>query len=350
MTTPSTASDDPHEIQDAGSLLGLHTVAAQILVFAYVVTFAVVSWTDSPPGGFWYEFAAWIVVSIGAVALILVPGDPLPLSATLGLTVVGPVAINLNFVRTPLPLEGHLPLWTLGAATAIYAYMCVRGRTAWAWIGMLTMLASCMVWTAAGGEGAFYGLSISVINLAPLLMATFFAWTIRPAARSIFELRRQRTLRVAAEAAGAAILEERDARLAELDELARPLLEQLAQPHPLTPDVRLRAKLIEARLRDSLRAPALDTPRIAEAARQARTRGVDVVLLDDHGMDAASPAVCAEIFRAVAGALDRADAGTLTVRILPPHRDTLVTVLHSTPDDTTRLEYGLTGKALAPRV
>ncbi|WP_020106320.1 hypothetical protein [Nocardia sp. 348MFTsu5.1] len=350
MIGSSNALDDPNEIQDAGSLLGLHTVAAQILVFAYVVTFAVVSWTDPPPGGFWYEFAAWFVVSIGAVALILIPGDPIPLSATLGLTVVGPIAINLNLVKTPLPLEGHLPLWALGASTAIYAYMCVRGRTLWAWIGMLTTLASCMVWTSAGGEGALYGLSISVINLAPLLMATFFAWTIRPAATSIFELRRQGTLRVAAEAAGVAILEERDARLAELDELARPLLEQMAMPQPLTEEVRLRAKLIEARLRDSLRAPALDTPKIEAAARLARTRGVDVVLLDDHGLDDTPPAVCAKIYRAVTDALDRADTGTLTIRVLPPQRDTLVTVLHSTPDAVTRLEYGHTGEVLAPRL
>ncbi|MFP3670378.1 hypothetical protein SB717_35415, partial [Priestia sp. SIMBA_032] len=91
--------------------------------------------------------------------------------------------------------EGHLQLWTLGASTAIYAYMAVRGRPLWAWIGMLATLVSCMVWTATEGEGALYGLSISVVNLAPLLMATFFAWTIRPAARSIFELRRQGTLR-----------------------------------------------------------------------------------------------------------------------------------------------------------
>jgi hypothetical protein len=206
------------------------------------------------------------------------------------------------------------------------------------------------VWTAMAGEGALYGLSISVINLAPLLMATFFAWTIRPAARSIFELRRQGTLRVAAEAAGKAILEERDARLAQLDELARPLLEQMTESRPLTEDERLAAKLVEARLRDSLRAPALDRPPIPAVARQARSRGVDVVLLDDHGLDTAPPEVCTEICRAITDALIRADTGTLTIRVLPPHRDALVTVLHSTPDDTTRVEYGHNGKALAPRL
>lgn len=350
MTLSRTTIDDPKSVGDAGSLLGLHTLAARILVAAYIVTFAVVSWTDPPADGLWYEFAAWIVVSIGAISLISIPGDPLPIPAAIFLTVVGPIAINLNFVTTELPLEGHLQLWTLGASTAIYAYMAVRGRPLWAWIGMAATLVSCMVWTAMAGEGALYGLSISAINLAPLLMATFFAWTIRPAARSIFELRRQGTLRVAAEAAGIAILEERDARLAQLDELARPLLEQMAVPRPLTEDEQLAAKLVEARLRDSLRAPALDTPPIADAARAARSRGVDVVLLDDHGLDTAPPEVRAEIHHGVIEALTRACTGTVTIRVLPPDRDALVTVLHSTPDDTTRVEYGHNGQPLAPRL
>ena len=61
---------------------------------------------------------------------------------------------------------------------------------------------------------------------APLLMATFFAFTIRPLAAAIFELRRQSTVRIASQAAAAAVLEERDARLASLDALARPLLQR----------------------------------------------------------------------------------------------------------------------------
>lgn len=350
MKASSITIDDPNTMSDAGSLLGLHTVGARILVVFYVATFGVVSWSTQPADSFWSELTAWLVVSVGAAALVLVPGDPLPLPVTLGLTIVGPVAVNFNLIGMPVPLDGHLQLWTLGASTAIYAYMCIRGRTPWAWIGMAAALASCMAWTGRTEQGVWYGLSISVINFAPLLMATFFAWTIRPAARRIFELRRQTTLRVAAEAAGTAVGEERDARLAQLDELARPLLERMTEPRPLTENERLAARLVEARLRDSLRAPALDTPPIADAARHARSRGVDVVLLDDHGLDTAPPVVCDEIFRAVTDALARADTGTLTIRILPPHRDALVTVLHSTPDDVTRLEYGHNGQALSPRL
>jgi hypothetical protein len=175
-------------------------------------------------------------------------------------------------------------------------------------------------------------------------MATFFAWSIRPAARHIFELRRQTTERVAAEAADAAILEERDARLTQLDELARPLLERLASCESLTDDDRLEATLREAHLRDTLRAPALTTPEISSAARATRSRGVDVVMIDDHGLDNAPATVRDRLLRHVLDALTDADAGTLTIRILPPRRAGLLTIVHRTPDNTIGLEYGLDGQ------
>ena len=77
MTLTRTTIDDPRSVGDAGSLLGLHTPAARILVAAYVITFAVVSWSDPPAGGLWYEFAAWIVVSVGAISLIAESGGGL---------------------------------------------------------------------------------------------------------------------------------------------------------------------------------------------------------------------------------------------------------------------------------
>lgn len=338
-----------NDIHDVRELLGLRTIAAKTVVTAYAATFALVAWSTNPPGGRWFEFAAWIIVSIGALSLILVPGDPLPTPATAYLTVSGPIAVNLIFAVAPVPIDGLLQLWPLAASTAIYTYMCVRGRTVWAWIGMAIVLASCMLWAERTGQGAAYGLSMSAINLAPLLMATFFAWTIRPAAREIFALRRQATVRAAAEAADTAVLDERDAQLTRLDDLARPLLERITGAHPLNEQERLDCQLLEAHLRDTLRAPILAVPQIASAARAARTRGVEVVLLDDHALDTAAEKVRNRIIAAAADTLTQARSGALTIRILPPGRDILATILHSTPDDIVRLEYGHDGRPLAPR-
>lgn len=339
-----TSTTDP----DVYELLGLRTLAARLLVAAYIAAFALVAANTRPPGALWNELAAWLIVSLAAIALITVRGDRLPIPATVALTASAVVAANLIFVVVDPPVSG-LQMWPLSAATAIYTYMCVRGRATWAWVGMVAVLISYMIWAERTGLGWTTGPERTVANFAALLIATFFAWKIRPAARHIFELRRQTTLRVAAEAADTAILEERDTRLAQLEELTRPLLERLADGRPLTDDERLEARLLEAHLRDTLRAPTLATPAISTAAGQTRSRGVEVVVLDDHGLDDAPASVRDRLLGHVIDALTEAETGTLTIRVLPPGRDALLTILHCTPDDVVRREYGLDGTLRHPR-
>ncbi|QSE87885.1 hypothetical protein JWS13_04515 (plasmid) [Rhodococcus pseudokoreensis] len=335
------------ETRDVRELLGLRSTAAKTVVAAYVLTFLLVSTTTSPgPGALLAELAAWLIVSVGAAALILVPGDPLPTWTSAALTVSGPIAVTLVLAVVPVPIDGLLQLWPLAASTAIYTYMCVRGRTLLAWAGMAATLSSCVLWAARTGQGASYGIGISAINLAPLLMATFFAWTIRPAARRIFDLREQTTIRVAAQAADTAILDERDRQLRRLDDLARPLLERISVAEHLTDDDRLACRLLEAHLRDTLRAPALVAPGVVTAVRAARARGVDVIMLDDHGMNTTPTDVRDRIHTAVADTLAATTHGTLTIRVLPPHRHALVTILRSDHDDVARVEFGHDGHRL----
>lgn len=337
MTAPH---DDTRDVRD---LLGMRTAAAQILVAAYVLTFLLVVFTAGPGGPGWAEILAWALMSGAAVALTRWPGDPLPWPVTVALAASGPVSTALILLHAPIPLDNQLQLWPTAAATAIYTFMCVRGRTVAAWLGMLTMLAVCVVWAARSGQGAGYGIAVSLINLAPLLMATFFAWTIRPAARRIFALRRETTLRVAAAAADTAALAERDRRLGQLDELARPLLAHIARGDALSDEERTACALLEAHLRDTLRAPALDTPDLVLPVREARARGVEVVLLDDRGMDGADEEVRARVHAQIVRSVIGAQSGTLTARILPPGRSVLATILHSDEETATRIELGRDG-------
>lgn len=329
----------PDDVRDVRELLGMRTHAATAIVIAFVATFAIVAWANRPAEGEWAVAGAWLIICIGAVALIRVPGDPLPAPWTAYLTVVGPIAIALILMVVPVPIIGLLQVWPLAAATAVYTYMCVRGRTLWAWVGMTVMIVTCIVWAEMTGQGAAHGLSISAMNLAPVAMATYFALTIRPAARDIYALRRQTLARAAAEAADLAILEERDRQLAHLDDLARPLLHRLTESEPLADNDHRACALLEAHLRDSLRAPGLAGPELTAAARTARSRGVEVVLLDDHGLDAAEETARERILAAASDAMEGAVNGTLTIRILPPRRDALATIVHTTPGGIARLEY-----------
>ncbi|WP_240498274.1 hypothetical protein [Williamsia sp. 1135] len=170
---------------DIREMLGLRTAAARVLVAAFVATYALIATTASPPGSLWYELTAWFIISLAAIALVVVRGDPLPMLITAALTTSGVVAMNVILLAVHPPVSG-LQLWPLSAVTAIYTYMCVRGRTTWAWIGMLAVLASYVMWAQRTGMGYVTGLQLSVINFAPLVTATFFGWTIRPAAQNIF--------------------------------------------------------------------------------------------------------------------------------------------------------------------
>ncbi len=346
MTDDHTASPAKHQTpaaRDVRELLGLRSTAATVVVGAFIATFLLLALTTAPTAkSLWAEIPAWIVASSAAVTLIRTASDPLPYRTTLALTLAGPISNNLVFAVVPIPIDGLLQLWPLSAATAIYTYMCVRGRTAWAWVGMAATLASC-----ACGRSKPDKRRLRHRNLRhqprSTVDATFFAWTIRPAARDIFALREQTIIRIAAEAADTAILDERDQQLRRLDNLARPLLEHLAADDDITDEQQLVCTLLEAHLRDILRAPILDTADVADAARSARARGVDVVLLDDHGMDQTAIPIRDRIVAAVLEALTRATDGQLTVRVLPPQRDTLLTILHNRSDGTVRTEYGHDG-------
>ncbi|GCE39588.1 hypothetical protein Rhow_003112 [Rhodococcus wratislaviensis] len=333
--------------EDVRDLLGMRTRAAHLMVGFYgaACSLLAVSMLTSVSHG-WPVVLASSLCTAGAIALVSAGGDPLPARYTAALTMIGPVSSALVLAVVPVPVANTLQMWPFGAATAIYTFMCVRGRTLCAWIGLTATVTTAAVWASLTGQGAGYGISVSVINIAPLLMSTVFAFTIRPLGKAIFTLRQQSTQRAATEAAASAILEERDAQLDRLDELARPLLERIASGTELSADELLACRLLEAHLRDGLRAPGLTDGITAAAARAARTRGVEVVMLDDRGMVNADAAVGRRLRAEVGGHLDGIVAGTVTVRVMPPGRSILATILVNDGDDVRRLEFDHEGRRI----
>ncbi|MEK8069394.1 hypothetical protein [Rhodococcoides navarretei] len=331
--------------QDIRDLLSMKSTAAYAVAVFFVLACAVCATaTLDGVSSVWPEYAA-VLVFTGAVAVLLgAAGDPLSVRATALLTVSGPVAAAFVFAVLPVPLTGSLQTWPLGMSVVIYTFMCVRGRTLAAWLGLALTMSVAIGWAVVTGQGFLYGLSFSAINIAPLLMATFFAFTIRPLAAAIFELRRQSTVRIASQAAAAAVLEERDARLASLDALARPLLQRIADGPDPTDEEILACRLLEAELRDTLRARGLVKPDLILAARSARARGVEVMMLDDRTPDALDDDARDRIVAAASSALDAAEAGAVTVRLLPPGRTVAATILlDDLGDGTQRVEYDEAG-------
>src|SRR5699024_1354451 len=108
----------------------------------------------------------------------------------------------------------------------------------------------------------------------------------------------------------------------------------------LTPDqTRVAAHLLEQRLRDSIRSPALDRPTISAATWDARLRGVRVKLLDDYSpahtthRGAEPHPHITEVEDTLTGVLHHATAGdTVVARLLPAGRDVSATILHRRQD------------------
>lgn len=332
--------------EDVRDLLAMKSAAAYGVAAFFVLACAVcASATLDGVSTVWPEYAAVVIFACAVILLLGARGDPLSLRSTAFLTASGPVASALVFAALPVPLAGSLQAWPLGMTVVIHTFMCVRGRTLAAWLGMALSMSVAIGWSGLTGQGALNGLSFSAINVAPLLMATFFAFTIRPLGSAIFELRKQSTVRIAARAAAAAALDERDARLASLDALARPLLQRIADGPDPTEEEKLACRLLEAELRDSLRARGLIQPNLARAARSARARGVEVMMLDDRAPTALDDEVRRRIVDGASSVLDAAGAGSVTVRLLPQGRPIAATILlDDRGEGAQRIEYDQHGR------
>lgn len=115
-------------------------------------------------------------------------------------------------------------------------------------------------------------------------------------------------------------------------------------PDDLHPEERARnARLLEMRLRDSIRSPFLDVPGLSREVWNARKRGVKVTLLDDltptsifrqEPVENTRPEPIDEACRQAAQILSAVEEGQVTVRLLPARRLNAATILAETQSRT----------------
>lgn len=329
---------------DVRDLLNMRSPAAGCLVALFTATCLAMGVTnDQGIGNIWSIVCAVAVAAGAAVGVMYLPGDPLPGRTSLLLAAASPLITLLVVSQLPVPMYNPQQHWFFGATVAYLVFMCLRGALMWAWIGLAGRFVVFIGWMSLTGQGAAAGLAQSAVDIASMLMATFFAYTVRPTARSISQLREQANRSAASEAASTAVLEERDAQLDRLDAVARPLLEVIASGRPLSADEQDDCRLLEARLRDRLRAGTLIDDAVSDAARDARKRGVAVVLLDDGGLDEATEAVRESARSATQNALSRANSGRVSARVLPPGRPIVATILVNDGDNEFHIEVDRNG-------
>jgi hypothetical protein len=131
--------------------------------------------------------------------------------------------------------------------------------------------------------------------------------------------------------ANAAASEERRARLDLALRGALPMLREIeSQRGKLSNSQKLEARLLEASLRDEIRGRGLMSAEIREAAKQARMRGVEVIILDEGGLDNMTDYSRKEILQKVADSFAQVSEGRITLRA-PAQEDWKITLVATRP-------------------
>ena len=297
----------------------------RIIVVCIVVLYALVTLLEMRAGS--YRRLAPVIaglLAIGLAALALIkrwPGHRIPArEAALVVAAAGGANVLVLFQIDFAGWPGYAA-WCLGAGAAVCCGLIARERPRQAWAGLVLTIIVLGMWTLDTGHNPIIILTLGAGQLFPLVI-----WHLT--ARLSVDI----TARTAAsETAGAEIAAQRRAHresealmrqaMTSVRRRVEPLLTAIADGAPITAGMRARARMLEAELRDERRAPFFTGTRVIESARAARTRGIDVILLDDRGTgngltDDAQKTIINQAIRA----LDDARKGQVVIRLLPPRQ------------------------------
>ena len=265
------------------------------------------------------------LATLGAVSVVMVRSreERMPLGASMVILVGGPVMALMLFQGTS---PGYTQ-WFIGSATLTLFYLSLRGRILLSWVGFALLSAVIIAIDLTVFNEFMPAVAALARQAAVLLVGTLFSFGLRRTGDRLEQLTAQTTMRISTQAANHASANERKRRLAQLEEFAAPLLRRLVNGETLTSDDRREFAVAEAALRDGVRAAKLARADVITAARSARLRGVEVVLLDDSGDAVLGESELERASAAIVEVLSSALDGRVTARLLPSGREILATVV-----------------------
>lgn len=252
--------------------------------------------------------------------------DPFGMRSTLAIVSIVAVVTAISCWNIADVEHPGYTTWPLGAMTFLLFVLALRGRRGWAWVGFALLAAVSIVTGVFSDQDGLMVINDVARQSGTLLLGTLFALVLRRSSQTITAIQSNQLTRTTVAAASAAATRERAAQNARLERDARPALERILQPEPLTADEQQHLSLLEATLRDGIRATGFSSERIAEATRAARQRGLTVVLLDDRGgelVDGERDIVEAALLEQ----LTRTTEGAITARLSPLDREELATIV-----------------------
>ena len=251
----------------------------------------------------------YIVAIIASMVFYRGPDLPMP-QAIFNLTVAALVPLLTNTNLDPKTADMYSTWYVIGIAT-LMATTAVRQQKLIAWIGTAILVLQVISWA-----GFIAGVQTGLIGA---IMLVFSGHTIsiglRNAYRDTMAFTKLALDTQKEKVVNAAASQERRARLDTALRGALPMLNQIKNQHgKLSAEQKQEARLLEASLRDEIRGRGLMTPAIRSAAQKARLRGVEVVILDEGGLDDTSEGNRSEILAKVAAAFEDVHEGRITLR------------------------------------
>lgn len=274
--------------------------------------------------------------------LLSTPGNQ-PLSPPRAVGVVVAALVADIFVLRALTVVQES--WPLSLAYYLVALLIARGNSIIGGIGAAVTLGYGLSWailTRAAPEATLDLLAIPFIAIVvgAIWRVVLRRVVARERAHRTDAARAARQTRVAAEA-----VEANRREFAEIGRQADPLLERIATGEPLG-ELRVELRVTEGAIRDRIRSPGLQQAVLTDAIADRRRVGVDVLVLGEQGIENQPGPGCIETISALVA---EADAGRVTVRILPPGREAAASVVHQRGDGVRRTMIGADGAVLARR-
>jgi len=313
---------------DVTSILRLDGGAGRLVLLFYGIGTSVVAILNL--GGL-------LVPALGILALVLLwaglailarpDQEPFGFIPTLLVMAITTVVTGISSWNLVDPVNPGYASWPLGAMTFLLLVLALRGRRVDAWLGFALLAVISIAVGALGARDTLLVVNDVVRQSATLLIGTLFALVLRRSSQTITAIQNNQLSRATLAAATAAAARERAVQTERLERDARPALDRILSGAPLSPEELRHFALLETTLRDGIRATGFSSERVAEATRQARERGLRVVLLDDRG----SELVDGERSRVETALLEQLDAtrgeGSITARLSPLDRDELATIV-----------------------
>ncbi len=260
-------------------------------------------------------------------------------------------AIGIGNLMVLYSIPGHgypgSAAWTLGAGFMLCAGLFLRVDPVFSWTGMAILCMTTLLWTTSTHRPLVIALTMMVGQVVPLMFwSAVIQWSKSMANALLVVDGAQKDLdawRRGKEAARKVM----DERLRSVGDRTRPFLNLVASESPISAQDRLDARILEAELRDEIRAPSLVETNIGADVSDARMRGIEVVLLDDRTGRSLSTAEITMMEKAASDVLRSTTKGRVVIRLLPEGRSLFATILGPTEMRELRAPHASDREALS---